>query len=639
MAKFLRYSGKHKSGYTMLLRYFLLSALSLSLCNPLCAQNKGDQLFDNTFVHEIRFYSPNNHLADTLEAIWLANFDDVPYYPVDVTIDGQAIDSVGVRVKGNLSAFDPKKPYKIDFNRYIAGKEYDGIKKLNLQNADADNTFMRDLLGYYLFRQAGVKASRSAYARVYLNDVYNGVYIMVEQIDATFLKEKFSGNNGTLYKNKDCSTVVDLGPEDLAPLDELDQIVSNLSGAAFQSAIGQVLDTEAFLRFMMIEHFIDARDNPIDVGCNFYVYFEPKADRLYWIPWDLNYAFYGGIDYDLLALGDNTLFKKMMEISAYRQRYLQLSCEFLHYRFRDDLLLPYIDQQAQLVRPSLLNDPYFTNIAQFDNTIAFLKSFVSNTRQRFLTTLNTESVSCDDTWASPVPFMGVAINECMASADSSAGITDPDGGYADWIELYNNTSDPIPLRDFYLSNDRDFLKLWRFPDNAIIGPDAYLIVWADRDINESGLHTNFKLDKAGGAILLSHEDQTVVDSVQYATQTTNVAYARVPNGTGPFTLQNATFGAANTTISSSYDLAIARPGIWLYPNPADRALTVQMTRYPEEPIRAIRLIDPFGRCVAERAGESGIVRFDLRGLPNGIYRVLVQTDHFTGSAAVFKGNQ
>ena len=83
----------------------------------------------------------------------------------------------------------------------------------------------------------------------------------------------------------------------------------------------------------------------------------------------------------------------------------------------------------------------------------------------------------------------------MASNDSIGGIPDPAGGYGDWIELYNNTDELISLEGLFLSDDQDFKKHWRFPTDAVIAPFGYLIVWADRDLDEEGLHADFRIKK------------------------------------------------------------------------------------------------------------------------------------------------
>jgi len=98
---------------------------------------------------------------------------------------------------------------------------------------------------------------------------------------------------------------------------------------------------------------------------------------------------------------------------------------------------------------------------------------------------------------------------------------------------------------YYLSDDKDLLKKWHFAAHTIIPANDYLILWADRDIHQEGIHANFKLKSSAGDLFLTYEDLTVLDQVSYGRQELNLGYARTPNGTGDFRIQAPTFKANN----------------------------------------------------------------------------------------------
>lgn len=56
-------------------------------------------------------------------------------------------------------------------------------------------------------------------------------------------------------------------------------------------------------------------------------------------------------------------------------------------------------------------------------------------------------------------------------------IADEDNDYKDWIELYNNSPQPISLEGFTLSNNPDFPAKWTFP-KIMITPHSRLLVYA-----------------------------------------------------------------------------------------------------------------------------------------------------------------
>ena len=593
------------------------------------AQTDGDRLFDNSILHEIRFESADPSFFTLLiDEFDNSQPDKADYLGTNVRIDGQLIDSVGLRIKGGSSAYNLKRPLKIDFNTFISGQSYDGIKKLNLQNADIDPSVQRDAIAYYLFRQAGVHAPRSSFARVYFNDIYHGVYILVEQVDKNFLRDHFASDEGTLYKNKTCLIEVEAGEPNLAHYTEMIDIATTLSGQAFQTALEKILDTDAFLRYFLVSNFINATDNAIDVDCNYYLYHEPRSGLLYWIPWDFNYALHDGANYPLLLLNSgNKVFNQMMKTPAYRERYLQLACILLDYVLNETHINPVIGQNAQLIRDAVATDPRIPySLAAFDQEQDFLKNLMLKRRQKFENDLNTLALSCPEL-SSPSQPGSLVLNEFVASADSSGGNPDPAGGFPDWIELYNSSIDTMLLDGVYLSDDEDLEKKWPFPKGTRIAPGGYLIIWADQDIDESGLHANFNISKDGGYLSLVFEDRTLIDSVHYGPQSTNLAAARVPNGSGPLVAQAATFGQNNGPLIPTFSEPDDHLALEIFPNPAATVLQVRVSGPSgQTPPATIRLLNALGQTLRQQ--QTPLV--DLSGLPAGWYTVVVEAGPLRG---------
>ncbi|MBP7050479.1 MAG: lamin tail domain-containing protein [Phycisphaerae bacterium] len=134
-------------------------------------------------------------------------------------------------------------------------------------------------------------------------------------------------------------------------------------------------------------------------------------------------------------------------------------------------------------------------------------------------------------WAAdPVP---VVINEVLAS--NGTCLADPEGEYDDWIELYNPSDVPVDLGGMYLTDDLETPTRWQFPtDDAAattIAAHGYLLVWADGDVTGSGLHADFKLSAEGETIAFYDLDgSTLIDSVSFPVQTTDISYGRIPDG-------------------------------------------------------------------------------------------------------------
>jgi len=151
--------------------------------------------------------------------------------------------------------------------------------------------------------------------------------------------------------------------------------------------------------------------------------------------------------------------------------------------------------------------------------------------------------SCSKDDDNPDITKSVVINELMAINSYTAA--DQDGEYDDWIELYNLSSNEINLEGYYLSDSKKNRTKWKFPPGTSIAGKGYLIIWADSDTTQAGLHTNYKLSSLGENVLLVSPDLEIIDHVEYGAQANELAYARVPNGTGSFVWRYATFNASN----------------------------------------------------------------------------------------------
>lgn len=134
----------------------------------------------------------------------------------------------------------------------------------------------------------------------------------------------------------------------------------------------------------------------------------------------------------------------------------------------------------------------------------------------------------DQPWEPPEVY----INEFMAS--NTMGLTDESGAFPDWIEIWNGSDELVDLSPFTLTDDATQPQKWSFPAGTELASDGYLIVFADGDPStETELHTSFKLSATGEAIQLigpASEDFPVVDYVSFDVQTSDVSWARFPNG-------------------------------------------------------------------------------------------------------------
>lgn len=216
----------------------------------------------------------------------------------------------------------------------------------------------------------------------------------------------------------------------------------------------------------------------------------------------------------------------------------------------------------------------------------------------------------------------LVVNEIMAS--NSITVTDPSGKYEDWFELYNNTANTLSLDNLYASDSQTNLLKWQFPTGTTIAPFSYLIVWADSDLTEEGLHADFKFSAGGESCILSYPDGTIVDNVTFGAQTTDMSYSRIPNGTGDFIIKEPTFNENNETNLGVSTIKNFNANLKFYPNPTTSVLNISNNAYA---IESVQVVNMQGQVLFQsKYSNQNNVTIDMARFSNGIYLVNINNE-------------
>jgi spore coat protein H len=358
-------------------------------------QAPGNSIFNYEGIHDIRLTFIQPDFWDSL-LIYKEEGDQTgiyTYMSATVDFDGQIIDSTGVRLKGNSSYWAPgkKKSIKLKFNEYVSGQKLDGLKKVNLNNNFNDPTLMREKLFLDVLQKSNVYAPRCVYARVYINDVYWGLYTLVDHVDKVFLLLNFNDKSGNLYKGdkdpampcanlayhtdpieyRDCYTLeTNEDVNDWSDLENLIDIINHTPLPEYHMGLSSVLNATSFINAWATNIVFVNVDSYVETGHNYYTYHNPISNKFEWITWDVNEAF--GLwnvgmpleqlyNLDLFYLPPEAEFFRplsyfMLQVPVFRKMYTDKVYELVCTEFNPEILFPKIEGLYSLIRDDVYSD-------------------------------------------------------------------------------------------------------------------------------------------------------------------------------------------------------------------------------------------------------------------------------------------
>ena len=198
----------------------------------------------------------------------------------------------------------------------------------------------------------------------------------------------------------------------------------------------------------------------------------------------------------------------------------------------------------------------------------------------------------------------VWINELLAK--NEAVNVDETGEYDDWIELWNYDQAEVDLANHYLTDKRDNLTKWQFPDSAAqIFPDEFMLIWCDEDQEDGGLHTNFKLSSGGEFLALVHPDgETIIDSISFPSQAEDISYGRILSSDFQYEWDylSPTPGYSNTSlhISKTELLVNSFELNSIYPNPFNSNFKISLDIHDDLGKFRVDLVSLTGRTILSK---------------------------------------
>lgn len=349
-------------------------------------------LYDDERVASIFLELPSDSLDYMIQHIVHERYFQARF----VFDDGEfrdTVENVGLRLRGNTSLNAQKKSFKISFNEFEPGREYQGVKKLNLRGQHNDPTMVREKLFYEVWEKAGMTECRAAFVRLYINSEYRGLYTNVEEMDKTWLGRVYDEDDGNLYK---CTYPADLayhGPiqsvyknilnnpseraydlktneleDDYTHLVELMAALDKPVDASFPVQIQQILNVESVLKSFAIDVATGNWDDYFYNKNNYYLYDNPATGKFDFVTYDTDNTF--GVDW----LGKNwaernclawlpsnqprPLGAKLMAVPAFKDKYIRYLDTLTRFITNPGIIFPRIDAMEAQVSFAAQEDLY-----------------------------------------------------------------------------------------------------------------------------------------------------------------------------------------------------------------------------------------------------------------------------------------
>jgi spore coat protein CotH len=281
--------------------------------------------------------------------------------PLLVSIRRKSADPIGDKVS-----------FKIDVNEYVDPQKWHGVQKLSLENGD-DQDVVSEGLAWHFHRQAAGRnsnytSSLANWATLTINGQCEGLYLNVEQVDKTFLRNHslYATRATWLYKQSDISHPrLQNEPNDPAAVNTTmealnyspfvnDGAVPTPDNAALARQLPGLIEMDVMLTLGALDSFVGNPDSMFSHGKNFYWADYVEGKRRY-LAWDLdatirrtNLPIYETSDeYGQVLLGH----------PMFRNQYNQILLDLLDGPLRPEEIIAFLDELEPILTPALAADP------------------------------------------------------------------------------------------------------------------------------------------------------------------------------------------------------------------------------------------------------------------------------------------
>ncbi|MBO7134734.1 MAG: CotH kinase family protein [Bacteroidales bacterium] len=337
--------------------------------------------------------------------------------PCEISFKGKTIPA-RIKCRGGFSSKYEKHSYSLELDEKVPLAGLPESKKFILNANYIDKTFMRHVLCYDLYREMNPEKNAAPlckYTNLTIDSIYNGLYVMMQHIDANMLGLNKSDSMAMLFKEppvfkNDTSTDYDQKfPKkkkcDMSLyMDEFKNFLFNADDATFAKEIGERIDIENVIDWHILLLFSNGEDG---LKKNFFLYKKNSSTPYRIALWDCDHSF--GRD------GDNELNLMRSEIDCNRNIMLKRLSE-----------IPEIGYEKRLCeRYKELRDSKIISAEHIDEKIAEYNSIIQEDVERnfAIWPINSPNYFDDNTYEQELEIIRKFVEMRLPLLDKQLGYT------------------------------------------------------------------------------------------------------------------------------------------------------------------------------------------------------------------------
>jgi spore coat protein CotH len=360
------------------------------------------ELFDINTLQELRLFVNSRDLRTLRQ-----NFNLNTYYTADLLWRNIRVRNVGIRSRGLGSRNPTKLGLRVDMARYTTGQKFVGLSTIILDNLWQDDALIRERLAFTMFERLGMAAPRESFCRLFINNEYQGVYAITEEIDGDFVRRVTGETDGTVleyhyvrdWRMEDLGAaasykplfeprthILDADSTLYNPIQEMVREINGPDDAVWRQRVEEYIDLTQFVAHAAVEAFIGENDGLLGYAGmnNFYLYRHQGSKRHRVFPWDKDNAFLF-IDAAIPTTDANVLFRRAMGQADLREVYLSTLEQAARLAATDDFLAFEVERLTAQIFEAARADTkkQFAN-DRYDAAVQFMRDFAAKRPQLVL---------------------------------------------------------------------------------------------------------------------------------------------------------------------------------------------------------------------------------------------------------------